>query len=193
LSISNADKTNIVRDFFFPITNINITWGNKTGILSTLTQKDLYLICVKNGLRQSWPMFYGRAINIYNGGTSNWYNGPGAPICLNFGEDIPLLSEDYPSKQETWNFQVQCTFTNTIWEFNPPPQGGQPTFFTPQMDIIIVYHGAMTVSGQSVTLNTGLVTPGAPILQLAKVSFPHETDMYSGGKFDLGSILSSSR
>jgi hypothetical protein len=84
MSISTADKTNITPDFFFPITNINITWGNKTEILSTLTQKDLYLMCVNNGLRQSWPMFYGRAINIYSGGTSNWYNGPGAPLCLNF-------------------------------------------------------------------------------------------------------------
>jgi hypothetical protein len=96
MSISNADKTRNMPDFFFPITNINITWGNKTGILSTLTQKDLYLICNKNGLRQSWPMFYGCAINAYVGGVSHWFNGPGAPLCLNFGEDIPLLSEDYP-------------------------------------------------------------------------------------------------
>jgi hypothetical protein len=59
------------------------------------------------------------------------------------------------------------------------------------MDIIVIYHGAMTVAQQSVTLNTGLVPPGAPIPQLAKVSFPQETDMYSGGKFDLGSIISA--
>jgi hypothetical protein len=118
------------------------------------------------------------------------YNGPGGPLCLNFGEDIPLLPEDYPGKQGTWNFQVQCTFTNTIWEFNKPGQNQLPTFYTPQMDIIVVYHGAMTVSGQSVNLNTGLVPPGAPIPQLAKVSFPQKTEMYSGGKFDLGSILS---
>jgi hypothetical protein len=136
-------------------------------------------------------MFYGRAINIYNEGTSNWYNGSGAPICLNFGEDILLLSEDYPGKQCTWNFQVQCTFTNAIWEFNQSGQNQQSTFCTLQIDIIVVSHGAMTVSGQSVTLHTGLVPPGASIPQLAKVSFPHETDMYSGGKFDLGSILSS--
>jgi hypothetical protein len=32
ISTSNADKTNAIPDFFFPITNINITWGNKTGI-----------------------------------------------------------------------------------------------------------------------------------------------------------------
>jgi hypothetical protein len=138
-------------------------------------------------------MFYGRAINAYVGGVSHWFNGPGAPLCLNFGEDIPLLSEDYPGKQGTWNFQVQCTFTNTLFEaFTPaPPNNYPPMTATAQMDIIVVYHGAMTVASQSVTLNTGLVPPGAPIPQLAKVSFPQETDMYSGGKFDLGSILSA--
>jgi hypothetical protein len=49
----------------------------------------------------------------------------------------------------------------------------------------------MTIAGGSVTLQTGLVTPGAPIPGLAKTTFPKETDSYSGGKFDLGSILSS--
>jgi hypothetical protein len=138
-------------------------------------------------------MFYGRAVNYYQGGSTAWTNGPCAPICLNFGEDIPLLPEDYPGKQGTWNFQVQSTFTNTLFEaFPPSPPTNYPNITVPsQMDIIVVYHGAMTISGQSVTLNTGLVPPGAPIPALTKVSFPEETDMYSGGKFDLGSILSS--
>jgi hypothetical protein len=138
-------------------------------------------------------MFYGRAINTYIGGSSHWFNGPGAPLCLNFGEDIPLLSEDYPGKQGTWNFQVQCIFTNTLFEaFTPTAPNNYPNITaTAQMDIIVVYHGAMTIASQSVTLNTGLVPPGAPTPQLAKVSFPQETDMYSGGKFDLGSILSA--
>jgi hypothetical protein len=199
MSVSNNNRTSIMPDFFFPITNLNITWGNKTGILSTLTQKDLYLLCIKNGHRQSWPMFYGRKIYNYNGSsqqqqpTLKTFNGPSAPICLNFGEDIPLLSEDYPGKQGTWNFQVQCTFTNTLAEnFSTSAPDNYPVMnVAPQMDIIVVYHGAMTITNQSVTLNTGLVPPGAPIPQLTKVSFPQEIDMYSGGKFDLGSILSA--
>jgi hypothetical protein len=78
-----------------------------------------------------------------------------------------------------------------LFEIFTPPKGYTNITATAQMDIIVVYHCAMTIAGQSVTLNTGLVPPGAPIPQLAKVSFPQETDMYSGGKFDLGSILSS--
>jgi hypothetical protein len=61
----------------------------------------------------------------------------------------------------------------------------------PQLDIIVIYHGSMTIAGQSVTLQTGLIAPGAAVAGLAKTTFPKETDFYSGGKFDLGSILSS--
>jgi hypothetical protein len=62
---------------------------------------------------------------------------------------------------------------------------------TPQLDIIAIYHGTMTIAGGSVTLQTGLVFPSAPVSGLSKTTFPKETDFYAGGKFDLGSILSS--
>jgi hypothetical protein len=61
------------------------------------------------------------------------------------------------------------------------------------MDVIIIYYGYMVVADGSVTLNTGL-TPtatAAPGPEAAKVSFPPNTDFYIGGKFDLGSLLSS--
>jgi hypothetical protein len=105
---------------------------------------------------------------------------PSAPICLEFGSDIQLLNEDYPGKQETWNFQVQVTGFNSLYD---------PV--APQLDIIVSYHGKMTIAGGSVTLQTGLITPVAVMAGLAKTTFPRETDFYAGGKFDLGSILSS--
>jgi hypothetical protein len=179
-------KTKNDSDMFLPITGINITWGNVSGVLSTLSQYDLWLLCEKNGLKQSWPMFSGQTIRIYEKAldTGNSYEmhvrGPSAPLCLEFGSDIQLLNEDYPGKQGTWNFQIQVNaFNSTI------------NTITPQLDIIVIYHGTMTIAGGSVTLQTGLVTPGAPIPGLAKTTFPKETDFYSGGKFDLGSILSS--
>jgi hypothetical protein len=36
------------------------------GVLSTLTQQNLYRICLKNGLKQSWPMFSGKRANLWN-------------------------------------------------------------------------------------------------------------------------------
>jgi hypothetical protein len=188
ISVSKAYNTKIINDSdaFLPITGINITWGNVSGVLSTLSQYDLWLLCEKNGLKQSWPMFSGQTINIYAKAldTGNSYEmhvrGPSAPLCLEFGSDIQLLNEDYPGKQGTWNFQIQVNAFNNTYNA-----------VTPQLDIIVIYHGTMTIARGSVTLQTGLVAPGAPIPGLAKTTFPKETDFYSGGKFDLGSILSS--
>jgi hypothetical protein len=106
ISVSKADNTKTFNDpdVFLPITGINITWGNVSGVLSTLSQYDLWLLCEKNGLKQSWPMFSGQKIKIYGKSldAGNAYTrdlrGTSAPLCLEFGSDIQLLNEDYPGK-----------------------------------------------------------------------------------------------
>jgi hypothetical protein len=188
ISVSKAYNTKTYNDpdVFLPITSINITWGNVSGVLSTLFQYDLWLLCEKNGLKQSWPMFSGQTIKIWGKSldAGNAYDRglrrPSASLCLEFGSDIHLLNEDYSGKQGTWNFQIQVNAFNSLYE---------PV--SPQLDVIVIYHGTMTIAGDSVTLQTGLVSPTAPVAGLSKTTYPKETDFYAGGKFDLGSILSS--
>jgi hypothetical protein len=189
-------KTRFDSDSFLPITGINITWGNTSGILSTLGQHDLYHVCRKNGLQQSWAMFHGQVINLYTIGNVNnnvqavtkTFRGPAAPIALEFGQDIQLLVDDYPGKQESYNFQCQVNFVD-----NRDHTLSFDTTYQPQLDIIVLYHGSVTIAGGNITLNTGIVPnmSGEDISKLNKVSFPKETDVYSGGKFDLGQILTS--
>jgi hypothetical protein len=87
-------------------------------------------------------MFSGQNINIYTKAldTGNSYNmlvrGPSAPLCLEFGSDIQLLNEDYPGKQGTWNFQIQVNAFNSTYNA-----------VIPQLDIIVIYHGTMTIAG----------------------------------------------
>jgi hypothetical protein len=52
-------------DFSIPIVSINLTWTNQSGIPSTLTQENLYAICLKNGLKQSWAMFSGKPFKSF--------------------------------------------------------------------------------------------------------------------------------
>jgi hypothetical protein len=151
ISVSKAFNTKTFNDpdVFLPITGINITWGNLSGVLSTLSQYDLWLLCEKNGLKQSWPMFPGQTIKIWakslDAGNAYEQNvrGPSAPLCLEFGSDIQLLNEDYPRKQGTWNFQIQVNAFNSLYNL-----------VTPELDIIVIYHGIMTIAGGSVTLQT---------------------------------------
>jgi len=129
-------------------------------------------------------MFSGKRVYFYQQNVSTGaaqtllFVGPSAPVCLEFGSDIQLLNEDYPGKQGTWNFQITVQANNTLPDAS----------YTPQMDNIVMYMGSMTIANQSVTLNTGIMQPGA-VPELTKVTFPHETDFYAGGKFDLVSGL----
>jgi hypothetical protein len=141
-------------------------------------------------------MFHGQVINLYtigNTGTginpiTKTFRGPSAPIALEFGQDIQLLADDYPGKQGTYNFQCQVNFVD-----NRDHSVSFDATYQPQLDIIVLYHGSVTIAGGNVTLNTGIVPnmSGEDITKLNKVSFPKETDVYSGGKFDLGQILTS--
>jgi hypothetical protein len=167
-------------DSFSPITNINITWDNRSGVLSTLTQYDLYQLCIKNGLKMSWGNFSGQSITVYNQPITKTFNGTSAPLALDFGTDIALLNEDYPGKKGTWNFQVTVTCVNNRTE---------PSWL-PQIDLIVIYTGKVDINNGTVTQSVG-IEPGAAITTLGKVSYPVDIDIYSGGKFDLGSLLAS--
>jgi hypothetical protein len=82
----------------------------------------------------------------------------------------------------TWNFFVQVTC------FNPLPFGS----VTPELHLVVVYDGYMTINNQNVSLNVGLLRPeqGFSIPNLVKMPYPPLTDFYMGGAFSLGNLLS---
>jgi hypothetical protein len=137
---------------------------------------------VKNGLKQSWPNFSGLSVQVFNQGITKVFIGASAPLALDFGTDIPLLNEDFPGKKGTWNFQCTITAVNTkVFEANP---------WLPQIDLIVIYTGRIDIINGTVSQVTG-IEPGAAITTFNKVSYPIDVDIYSGGKFDLGSLLAS--
>jgi hypothetical protein len=174
-------------DFSIPIIGINLTWTNQSGILSTLTQENLYAICLKNGLKQSWAMFSGKPFKSFgkfldtNALFEKAFYGPSAALCLEFGSDIQLLDGDYPGKAGVWNLQVQVTCANN-----------RSDNYVAQLELIFVYHGYMYVQVTNVTLNVGF--NGSPTGEYAKVTYPtsHGSEGYfQGGKFDLGELLNA--
>jgi hypothetical protein len=128
----------------------------------------------------SWGNFSGQSISVYNQPITKTFNGTSAPLALDFGTDIALLNEDYPGKKGTWNFQVTVTCVNNRTESS----------WLPQIDLIVIYTGKVDINNGTVTQSVG-IEPGAAITTLGKVSYPVDIDIYSGGKFDLGSLLAS--
>jgi hypothetical protein len=66
----------------------------------------------------------------------------------------------------------------------------QDASWLPQIDLIVIYTGRVDIINGTVNQTTG-IEPGAAITTLSKVSYPVDIDIYSGGKFDLGSLLAS--
>jgi hypothetical protein len=128
----------------------------------------------------SWGNFSGQSISVYNQPIVKSFNGTSAPIALDFGTDIALLNEDYPGKKGTWNFQVTVSCANNRTEAS----------WLPQIDLIVIYTGKIDINNGTVSQSVG-IEPGAAFTTLGKVSYPVDIDIYSGGKFDLGSLLAS--
>lgn len=105
---NRADLT----DTFLTIEGIRIQFNNQDNILGGATQKQLYDICVKNGLQNipyssfaGQPITNGAFLGTAGAGT---YCGQGSPLCLLFSEDIYLPS-DQAAGLSNGNFQFSAT------------------------------------------------------------------------------------
>lgn len=93
----NADQTVFTSDVFAAITNLSINWNNRNGLCSAATTYDLYKMSIANGLQLSYSQFT---------------KSVGSPICLTFGKDICLESNEAPGMLGTYQLQMSVTFTN---------------------------------------------------------------------------------
>ena len=95
--------------WYLPITSVNVTWSNVTGLLSNLTQQQLFQICKCNGLKLPWAQWSGSAQSSSQQSYSaahTWLTG--GPLILRPGVDI-TLPPGVASGQSNgqWTFQVE--------------------------------------------------------------------------------------
>ena len=104
-------------DCFFPITGISINFNNTSGVLSSMSQHDLYLMSKENGSNQTWGEFcgvqnVGAALGASAAGKSDmWRRTSGSVLVLQFGKDIQLIEDYYaPGSigQFVLNFSISC-------------------------------------------------------------------------------------
>lgn len=97
-------------DSYISITGINLTYFNKTGILGTSSQQQLFAISRKNGLNMSWQQFTGQNQFSFGGGmAAEPVNIPlcGSVIILKPALDLSL--DDSISNGVQTNNQLQMT------------------------------------------------------------------------------------
>lgn len=180
-SQSNYDSTVVpgggysICDSFSELLSLSITFNNKTGILSSATEQDLFLLSKKNGINVSWPQWTGAGANNPNSPTI----GLGSVLCLKFDEDIGLPDDLAPSVSEKFNFQLLNSRFRNI----------NPNTITPTLYVTFCYDGAMTLTEGRCYQFSPMLTKqdaiNAPIYERAQYSSVHDMmggDFYSGVK-----------
>ncbi len=142
-SVLNTDCT--VTDTYLAIQNISIQFANQNTLMSTASQRQLYMMNVKNHSEQSWNEWGG--LGLYNSafpGTtgSAKYCGGAGQLCVEFGTDIQLDPDSAPGLGGQYQLQVQVQLANKnvsgAWDDLPMT-----------LWLIVVNEGSFTITSQS--------------------------------------------
>ena len=105
---------------FFSINSVTLTW-NTNQFLASCSKQDLYNISVKNRNRLTY---------------SQWSDKMGSVICLDLAEDVGLPAGEAVGLNETVQMNLKVNATNTNQSL---------TITNPQLNILVVYDGIMTI------------------------------------------------
>jgi hypothetical protein len=129
---SQADASIRDTDTYGGLTALNITFQNKSSILASATEQDLYQIAARNGVELSWPQ---------------WSEYVGAPIKLIPALDLGLASEQAAGSVGSYNLVVQATVKN----LNPESR-------RLQVWVAIVSESVLTIVNQQAVVSDGVLT-----------------------------------
>lgn len=105
-----ADATH--NEFYLPISQVNVTWNNNSGLVGTAQAQDLYYMSKKAGIKQDFLQWSGSASGSGTSATSIPLTG--GIVALDFCDMIPVMEDYYSSGSlGTWNFSVSVQVKNT--------------------------------------------------------------------------------
>lgn len=145
---------------YFRIDNLNVTYDNRDGILSNMSPQDLYMMYLRNGGNMSHPQFTKYI---------------GSVLCVTFGPDIPLESENAPGKRTSQNLNLRVTCNNI-----------SGVTIVPTLNVLVVQEGVMTIEGQSVSRSIGVLN-GQEIIQskmMVPISYRGSKNFWGSGFWD---------
>ena len=110
---SYADSTN--GDWSLPITSISLNFDNFSGLLSTMTQEQLYQMSLHNGVDMDWSEWsgYGALPLSELGSTQGGVRGlVGGPLVLRPGRDFALQAGQAPGLVGNFTLQFNLSCQN---------------------------------------------------------------------------------
>ncbi len=151
-----TDSTVKTSDSFLPISRVNITFNNASGLLSTYTQQQLWRLSRKNGCKQSWSEWSGFAQQLPEPGATPYTSAQanvanvvstcGGVMVIDPSLDLSL-QQPYLTDGSQGQFQLQMELTY---------KNHSADAINPEIVVVIFNAGLIsTVAGNS-QLHTGL-------------------------------------
>ena len=138
-------------DQYLPISKLNISFGNQSGILSSVTEHQLYSMSKKNGLNVDWSQYHGRIPKRTAANTQAKVALCGAPVVLELGTDVNLTDDFYaPSSLGSFNCNFEATVENR--------SGADLTNVTYELVLITLNAGLLVNELGSSSTYVGLLT-----------------------------------
>jgi hypothetical protein len=163
-------------DFYFPISACNIQIGQRSSVLGSANQFQLWQLSKKNGSNVDWPRWSGQ--NIVDSANASAGVGGGGVLILSTASDLNLPKTSAVGMAEAQNFQANITIVNNTGV----------AFNNITIRVVSLTSGYMQTSGQgNIQLVTGGVTPqmlqNAPVISETHLRSSALTKGYSGGGF----------
>jgi hypothetical protein len=103
-------------DWSLPITSISLNFDNFSGLLSTMTQEQLYQMSVHNGVDMDWSSWSGFGVVPSSSGAGatrgGWTGLVGGPLVLRPGRDFALQAGQAPGLVGNFTLQYNLTLQN---------------------------------------------------------------------------------
>jgi hypothetical protein len=160
-------------DTYCRIDSVNISFDNRDAILSGATTIDLYNIAAKNNTNLTW---------------TEWNRDTGSVLALDFGEDIPLRSNQAVGLRGSYNLRILVNFTNVKTRADNADVQYAPVAlpYGVNLTCVIISTGVMTVAQQNVIRSVGILTNEDVINSKEQAAQPYKSrgDLYGDGFFD---------
>ncbi len=170
------------QDVFFQLSNINVQFGNYSGIFSSAKPMQNWQVSARNGIDASYPRWAGLPI-IDSMGLHGIYAG--APLLIVTSRDLQLPQELTSGMQVMTQFQISATVTNqTLDEYT----NAQLTVVAITDGFFEIEAGASTSYLGGITLEELKKANDATPTQMAQIDLRTQKRGYSGGKYSWGNF-----
>jgi len=194
-SVRNDTNYCLYPDFKFPLNNLSVSFGNRTNLLSSLSQKQLYALAVENGHDLD---DFSTATHVNNAsiGLNQTDSLTGVVLKLEFGKDIGLQDYETPGLRGDYHFRADVT---TLFPYYsavvPIDAGGSEAYMngasasfkygSVDLKMVFVYPGKVTIRPNECAVETGVLTvsdvQGAEDVDGSYNSFGKEDEKPTGG------------